>query len=70
MDQFEIEFKNDLKGARTLREFLDVCGEYYDLDQCELGFIAKATLANNINAVLKIAGAKKRLTKNISHVKK
>ena len=51
-------FKEELKTATTLDEFLIICGKHYDLKNARLGTIAKAQLINNIDKIIALAGAK------------
>lgn len=59
MDKEEIE--EELKLCNTLNEVFDVLDKYYDLDQ-RMGIISKSILIPNVNKIIRITGAKKRMS--------
>lgn len=51
-------FKEALKKADNMEEFLKICSDYYDMKNAKLGVISKGMLINNIDLVIKLSGAK------------
>lgn len=54
------DFKTELKTAKNLKEFLDICQKHYDCENAKLGDISRGLLIANIDKVIMISGAKKR----------
>ena len=52
------DFNAELKECETMAEFLEVCAEYYDLENAKLGAISKLALINNIDKIIVLSGAK------------
>ena len=51
-------FKEKLSNSKTMAEFLNICGEFYDLENAKLNLISKAALINNIDKIIILSGAK------------